>query len=428
MIYKERIADGFLKSRLVNSGAVLIEGPRGCGKATTASQQSASSIMLTDPNHRASYVESAKEKPYTLLKGQTPRLVGEWQTIPDLWKDVKASVKRRTCNGNYILTESQDFDVTAPKKANFEGLGRLRMHPMSLYESGESTGAVSLNDMFDNLKASPDGAKSYLTRHDLAFAACRGGWPAAMNLPDGEKLKVAKEYLARACDEDINKPDNVKRSPQLAYDVVQTYSEHLYTKEQTQNILAEVREKSGYMAYITLKLYMEALQNIFVFEEVPAWRPNVHHWSSMRHRPTRCLSDPSLGAAALNLTPDLLVSDSSKFSSLFKVMCVRDLRVYAQKYGGLVANYEDRFGVYIDAVVYLPTGFYVLVQFATNEQEIERGAKSMLNEYQHIAKHNASHPQEHFRMPAFMMILTPGDMAYTRPDGIRVVPLGCLKD
>ncbi|MGI6223704.1 MAG: ATP-binding protein [Prevotella sp.] len=428
MNYHSRIADALLKERLSNYRAVLIEGPRGSGKSTTAIQQSNSSINLTDPDKRPEILDYADIKNKQLLKGDTPRSLCEWQLVKDLWKNVKASAKRRTENGNYILTESQDFDATAPKLAHFDTLGRLKMYPMSLWESHESSGEISLSTLIDQPNFVVDGIKSKAKLADVIYAACRGGWPEAIDAPEGTQLKVARAYLKRVCEEDISMPDNIKRSPSFARIVMRAYANHVSTKAQINDILADVRDMAGYMAYITLKLYKEALCNIYVLQEVPAWNPSVHHWTSIRHHPTRCFCDPSYAVASLGLSPETLRKDPQMLSQIFKNLCFRDLRAYSQHYDGNVQSYADRFGCNIDAVVELPSGYYALIQCATSPEEIEAGARKLNYEKKHIIKRNLRYPDQHFRLPGLLMVLTPTGKAYTRPDGIRVVPLTCLKD
>ena len=427
MKYNSRISEAFLKERLNNYRAVLIEGPRGCGKATTAIQQSNSSVNLTDPEKRPEILDYADINKQ-LLKGETPRLLCEWQLAEGLWKNVKASAKRRTENGNFILTESQDFDSTAPESAHFDTLGRMKMMPMTLWESGESTGEISLSKLIDEPDMVVDGCKSNASLKDVLFAACRGGWPEAVTAPTGTELEVAQRYMDRVCEEDISMPDGIKRSPSFARIVIQAYANHVGTKAQINSILSDVRDMAGYMAYITLKLYKDALCNIFVFEEVPAWSPSVHHWTSIRHHPTRCFCDPSYLVACMGLTPEDLNNEPAILSQTFKNLCFRDLRVYAQHYNGTVKSYADRFGCTIDAVVELPTGYYALIQCATSSEEIELGAKRLEAERKHIVKHNLRYPDQRNRMPGLMMILTPAGTAYTRKDGIRVVPITCLRD
>ena len=428
MNYHARIADSLLKERLSNYRAVLIEGPRGSGKSTTAMQQSNSFINLADPDKRPDLLDYADIKNSLLLKGETPRSLCEWQLVKDLWKSVKASAKRRTENGNYILTESLDFDATASKQAYFESMGRMKMYPMSLWESGESGGEISLSTLIDQPKFVVDGIRSKYKPADVAYAACRGGWPEAINCPVGAQLKVARDYLERVCEEDISRPDDIRRSPSFAKIVMRAYANHVGTKAHIKDILADVRDMAGYMAYITLKLYKEALCNIFVFQEVPAWNPSVHHWPSIRHHPTRCFCDPSYAIASLGLSPEALWNDPKLTSRVFKNLCIRDLRIYSQHYEGNVMSYADRFGCTIDAVIELPSGYYALVQCATSPEEIEAGARRLNYEKRHIIKRNMRYPDQHFRLPGLMMVITPTGNSYTRPDDIRVVPLTCLRD
>ncbi len=424
MEYKSRIADRLLRDKLEAMGAVLIDGPKACGKTTTAEQQAKSIIYLDDPNRRLQYKQMAQTNIRFLLEGDTPRLIDEWQEIPQFWDAVRFEVDHRDEDGQFMLTGSA---VPADAKdIHHTGTGRygwLTMRPMSLWESGESTGGVSLSDLF----LAPDGieAVNHLTLPMLAFAVCRGGWPKSLQKKtEKAALLQAIEYYKAITNSDISRVDNVRRDPQRAKRIMRSYARHQGAQASIATILADISaNEQDNVSDETIGAYLTALRKIFVIEDMPAWNPNLRSKTSVRTSDTRYYIDPSIGVAALGLGPNDLINDLNTFGLFFETMCIRDLRVYADDLDGSVYHYRDKNGLECDAVIHLRNGSYGLVEIKLGgEKLIEDGARTLM-ELSNIIDTSK------MKAPAFRMVLTGvGDFAYRRPDGVYVVPIGCLKN
>lgn len=436
MKYLKRIADGELALRLEAFGAVQIRGPKWCGKTTTAEQQAGSVIKLQDPDTRAGYLATARTKPSLLLKGATPRLIDEWQDAPVLWDAVRAAVDERGQKGQFILTGSTVIDEKKEKSEEYRrlhtGTGRISpmtMYPMSLYESEESTGEVSLQRLFDDKDYDIDGCHSSMSVENLIFAACRGGWPASLGkMSDKARLFIAKDYLNVICDEDISRIDNIQRKPTLARLILRSYSRNLCTLAKKTKMLADVSAEAESVVMTTFEDYVNALERLYVIEDIDAWCPAIRSATAIRSGKKRCFTDPSIAMAAMGATPATLETDLNTFGFVFECMCLRDMKVYSQALGGKMAYYHDRYGLEADMVLHLDDGRYALIECKLGSRDIDEGAKHLLKLQQLIKENRKDGGKPTLREPDLLIVITGGELAYTREDGVKVIPLGCLKD
>ena len=427
--YHPRLADAQLAFKLQTFGATVIVGPKWCGKSTTAKQQARSSLLLQDPDLRASYLETAAVKPSLLLKGERPRLLDEWQDVPSLWDAVRLTVDEERGQGLFILTGSVSFDPKAVRHSGTGRISRLRMHPMSLFESGESNGAVSLRALFDDPLADIDGIRSSLPLDELVFAACRGGWPAVLDLgTDASRLAIAKDYVANLCETDVSTVDGVQRNPALARAILRSYARNLSTLADATSIRKDVLATMESLSPTTLDSYLNAFRKLFVVEDADAWCPSIRSATAVRAGKKRELADPSIAAAALGLSPAAFATDLKTFGFFFENLVVRDLRVYSSALGGTVSHYRDRYGLEADSVLHLEDGRYALVEVKLGGRKIEEGAAHLVELRNLVRKYNETERQVPLREPDLLLVLTATDMAYTRPDGVKVVPVGCLRD
>lgn len=423
--YKKRIADQILADKLEAMGAVLIEGPKYCGKTTLASQQAKSILYMADPDTKEQNLAMAQTNIKRLLQGEAPRLIDEWQLAPQFWDAVRNEVDKRDEDGQFMLTGSS----VPPRqdKIFHSGAGRmawLKLRTMSLWESGDSSGDVSLAALFKNAD-SVDGVSS-IDIDQLAFLTCRGGWPKA-TLKKSKKaaLQQAKEYYEAVWRYDISRVDDVERDPELTKRLMRSYSRNQGSQASAGTILADIRvNESDELSENTIYSYIKALKKMFVIEDSLAWNPNLRSKTAIRTSDTRYFIDPSIAAAALGLGPDDLINDLNTFGLFFETLCVRDLRVYADALGGTVYHYRDKSNLECDAVVHLENGSYGLIEIKLGGAElIKEGAENL----QVLANKLDT---TRMKAPSFLMVLTGvGDYAYKRPeDGVLVVPVGCLKD
>ena len=421
--YKERIADKSLKRRLQGKGAVLIEGPKWCGKTTTAEQLAESILYMDDPGSIHQNLTLAEIDPKRLLNGKTPRLIDEWQLAPKLWDAVRFEVDHRNDLGQFILTGSSV--PASSEHIHHTGTGRfswLLMRPMSLYESLESTGDVSLSELFN----SPDqiSGENHLDINKLAFVVCRGGWPRATDLKDEIALDQAFDYYDAVVHSDISKVDGVTRNPERVKRLMRSYARNQGSQATNKLLCDDISaNESDNIDTDTVSSYINALKRIFVIEEMEAWNPNLRSKTAIRTSNTRYYIDPSIAAAALGLGPQDLLSDLRTFGLLFETMCIRDLRVFADVLNGNVYHFRDKTDLECDAVIHLRNGSYGLI-------EIKLGGESLIEEgVATLKKLNGKLDTSKMKKPSFLMILTGiGNYAYRRSDGIYVVPIGCLKD
>ena len=433
MKYLRRTADDYLSLLLASSGAVLVEGPKWCGKTTTAEQQARSTIRLQEPDMRDKFQATIAVKPSLLLAGETPRLIDEWQEAPVLWDSVRAMVDRRNEFGQFILTGSNSIDPT--KRAEYirhSGSGRIakmQMLPMSLYESLDSNGRISLKELFDNPCLDVDGITSDMTIEQLVFAACRGGWPASLHAKfDKAKLQVAKNYVRSVCDADMSTVDGVKRNSKVVSTILQSYARNVSTLAKKNVLYKDVNEHLDGISLPTFDAYLDALQRLFVVQDVEAWSPAIRSSSALRRGVKRELVDPSIAVAALGLSPESLCSDMKTFGFLFECMAIRDLKAYTLSLGGRMSYYHDRYDLEADAVLHLDDGRYALIEFKLGSREIDEGAEHLKEIKRLVQEHNRAEQQIKLREPDLLLVITGGEMAYTRPDGVKIVPLACLKD
>ena len=423
--YKHRIMDGLLAKKLQAKGAVLIEGPKWCGKTTTAEEVAASKVLLARTDVKEHFKNLLAIDTDTALSGDVPMLIDEWQTVPKLWDAVRYTVDHRRKMGQFILTGSAVPDKEAEEEREHSGTGRfawLTMRPMSLFESGESNGRVSLAGLF----TAPEKIleRNALKLQNIAFLICRGGWPMAVGLPEEAALEQAFDYYDAVTKEDVTKVDGVKRASERVQRLMRAYARH----QGTQASVATLREdlKNNDTATLdenTIMSYLEALRKIFVVEDMPAWNPNLRSKTAIRSSDTRYFVDPSIATAALGMGPSDLMNDLNTMGFFFEALCVRDLRVFAEALNGKVYHYRDKNGLECDAVVHLRNGQYGLI-------EIKLGGQSLINDGATTLNALASQiDTSRMNAPAFRMILTAtGEYAYRRPeDGIYVVPIGCLK-
>ncbi len=421
--YKKRIADIILQRKLEGKGAVLIEGPKWCGKTTTAEQIANSFLYMNDPKNKNQSITMSEIDPQRLLKGETPRLIDEWQIAPKLWDAVRYEVDHRKELGQFILTGSAVPPDT--KEITHSGTGRfswLTMRPMSLYESGESTGEVSLTELF----TSPSSVSGFTRMNidKLAFVVCRGGWPQAIELRDEIALDQAIDYYDGVVHSDINRADNVQKNPERVKRLMRSLARNQGAQTPNTVICEDIKvndEES--LSEETVATYVCALKKIFVVEDMPAWNPNLRSKTAIRTSDTRYFVDPSIAAAALGIGPDDLIADLKTFGLLFETMAVRDLRVYADALNGEVYHFRDKDGLECDAVIHLRNGSYGLVEIKLGgDKLIEEGVGTLQTLKTKI-------DTTKMKEPSFLMVLTgTGDYAYRRPDGVYVVPISTLKN
>lgn len=417
--------DSLLAKKLQAKGAVLIEGPKWCGKTTTAEEIAVSKVLLAKTDAKEQFKRLLEIDSDTALSGEAPMLIDEWQTVPKLWDAVRYTVDHRRKMGQFILTGSAVPDKDAEKEREHSGTGRfawLTMRPMTLSESGESNDSVSLADLF----AAPEKlfGRNSLKLQDIAFLICRGGWPMAVGLPEEAALEQAFDYYDAVTKEDVTRVDGVKRASERVRRLMRAYARH----QGTQASIATLREdlKNNDIATLdddTIVSYLEALRKIFVVEDMPAWNPNLRSKTAIRTADTRYFVDPSIATAALGMGPADLVNDLNTMGFFFETMCVRDLRVYAEALNGKVYHYRDKSGLECDAVVHLRNGQYGLI-------EIKLGGQSLIDDGVRTLNSLAAQVDtSRMKAPAFKMVLTAtGEYAYRRSeDGIYIVPVGCLK-
>ena len=419
-----------LQERLETFGAVLIEGPKWTGKTTTAEQHAKSFIKLQDPDMADEYLATAAAKPSLLLKGEKPRLIDEWQDAPVIWDAVRTAVdKANGVPGQYILTGSNTVDKAQIRHTGTGRITRMKMYPMSLWESQESSGEVSIRELFDNPKLDIDGVSSKLDVQELIRTACRGGWPATLQMNQKTAMLVAKDYVNSICENDISKVDGKQRNPKIARQIMRSYARNISTLAKKTNILADVTASGDItISMDTYDDYVEALEKLFVIQDIDAWCPAIRSKTALRSAPKRCFIDPSIAAAAMNISAEALETQLKTFGFIFEQMCIRDLKVYTADFNSHTSYYRDRYGLESDLVLHLEDERYALIECKLGSRDIEEGAKHLTEIRRLIKEYNKTERQVPLREPDLLIVLTGGRIAYTRPDGVKVLPLACLKN
>lgn len=429
MEYFKRISDVLLRERLEALGAVLIEGPKWCGKTTTAEQQVKSIIRFQDPDERERYDGIAANRPSLFLKGDTPRLIDEWQDYPVVWDAIRLEVDKRQTPGQFILTGSNVVDQSQIRHSGTGRISRMRMLPMSLWESHESNGEVSLRELFNNPNMDIE-AVSQLSIDDLIYAVCRGGWPAAVIAQNHtHALSVARDYVQSVCDSDISRVDKTQRNPKLAKQILRSYARNISTLAKASVILQDVIASENIeCSRPTFDDYVSALEKLFVIQDIDAWCPAIRSKTAIRSGAKRAFCDPSIAVALLGLTPESMQTEFKTLGFIFEQLCIRDLKAYTSGLYSDVAYYNDRYGLEADVVLHLDDGRYALIECKLGSREIEDGAAHLLELQRLIREHNLVEKQMPIREPDLLIVLTGGQYGYRRQDGVYIIPIGSLKD
>jgi predicted AAA+ superfamily ATPase len=416
--YLSRVCDVELQNALAGMGAVLIEGAKWCGKTSTAANAARSILFMQDPDNARSYQQMADTKPSLLLKGETPRLLDEWQMSPVLWDAVRFEVDKRGLAGQFILTGSA---VPADNVTAHTGTGRfarILMRPMSLYESGESNGSISLADLFDgkhDIESIPD-----LSIEQIAYAICRGGFPASVGKPDKTALRMSIDYVEAIINQDVSQVDGVEKNPNRVRLLLRSLARNIATMASVQTVLKDVEATETSISEKTVSSYYNALRRIFVVEPMPAWSPSLRSKTTIRTSPRHHFVDPSIATAVMRISPEALLRDFEYFGFLFEALCARDIRVYAQHNDGDVFHYRDKSGLEADLLVQLRDGRWGAIEVKLGNKQIEEAAVNLLKLKNRI-------DTDKMREPSFLMVLTGGQYAFRRKDGVLIVPVGCLK-
>lgn len=417
--YLPRICDALLLKKLRHSGAVLVTGPKWCGKTATSSKAAKSAVFMQDPDKGIAYMTAADTKPSLLLNGATPHLIDEWQMAPVLWDAVRFAVDQRQEMGQFILTGSAVPKDNATMHTGTGRISRLAMRTMSLYESMESSGSVSLRDLFAG--TNPVMEPANLTIEQIAFAICRGGWPAAVRMKGLDALELSKDYVDAIIHQDISRIDGVEKNPKRVQLLLRSLARNVATMATNVTILKDIEAEEGSMTAPTLDSYMNALRRIFVVEDQPAWSPSMRSKTAIRTMSKRHFTDPSIATAVLRTSPRGLLEDFNTFGFLFESLCTRDMRIYAQANDGEIFHFRNKNGLEADMIVALNDGRWAAVEVKLGNKQIEEAAE-------HLKQLARNVDAEKMGQPSFLMVLTGGEFAYQRKDGVLVVPISCMKD
>lgn len=418
MAYLKRICDKLLASELKASGAILIEGAKWCGKTSTAQQAARSSLYMQDPDKTSSYLAAADTKPSLLLNGETPKLIDEWQMAPVLWDAVRFEVDKRNKPGQFILTGSAVPSDNLVAHTGTGRISRLLMRPMSLWESGDSNGSISLKELFD--KNTDISATSDLSIEKIAFLICRGGWPASVSQENESALKMATNYVESVINMDVQRVDGVEKNPERVRMLLRSLARNISTMASGQTIMADMESNDIGISEKTLSSYLNALRRIFVIEDTPAWMPSLRSKTAIRTSPKRNFVDPSIATAVMRTNPSGLLNDFETFGFMFESLCTRDMRIYAQANDGAVFHYRDKNELESDMIISLRDGRWAPIEVKLGNKQIDEAAKNLLSLQSKINT-------EKMGKPSFLMVVTGGEFAYRRDDGVLVVPIGCLK-
>lgn len=426
MDYKSRIIDDLLDLKLESFGATLIKGPKGCGKTTSAKQKAKSFLEFQDEEVRDNLLAVAEVAPKKLLTGEKPRLFDEWQDAPKLWGTIRKDIDDTGLNGQYILTGSTSQLPDTPHTGTLR-ISQILMYPMSLYESEESNGEVSLMDLF-NKPDDFDGCESKLTIDELIFAICRGGWPRSLfNKTPRSQLEIAKDLYKQTYSVDISNIDKKKRNARWAQALLQSYSRNICTLAENKTIFGDVKANFD-ISDATLYDYIDALERLYIVEDIDAWCPAIRSKTVVRASKKRNLIDPSIAVAALGLSPEYFNTDFKTLGFLFESLCIRDLKIYSSAFDGKMSYYRDRYGLEADGVLHLNDGRYALIEFKLGSKEIDDGAEHLCKIESLIEEYNQKEKQCKLRLPNLKIVITGTQYGYRRPDGVFVIPIGCLKN
>ena len=422
MKYIKRIIDKEITNKLEITGAVLLKGPKWCGKTTSAKQIAKSYIEMQNPDLQDNYLELASTRPSLLLEGEKPRLIDEWQLAPKLWNAVRYSVDKTGLTNQYILTGSA---TPLEDDSLHSGVGRfsfVTMKPMTLFESGDSNGKISLKDILAG-KRDIDGVQTDLNYEKIAYVLCRGGWPNSLNFDSEKALEIARNYIDVLVNSDISRVDGVKRDPSLARAILKAYARQVSTIDSNKVLYADVKSNYALVSEKTIMDYLNTLKKLFIIEEIDSWNPNIRSKTAIRTAAKKTFVDPSLAVAALGCTPKDIMYDVNTFGLLFENLVDRDLSVYVNSLSGTLKHYRDRYGLECDHVIHFNNGKYALIETKLSGDRIKEAVSHLKTLKNLILEHEPK-----LGKPEFMMVITGTEMAYTEEDGILVVPIGCLKD
>jgi len=417
--YLTRTSDKEIQSALQSSGAILIEGAKWCGKTSSASKVAQSVLYMQDPDKMASYMAMADTKPSLLLKGEIPRLVDEWQMSPILWDAVRFEVDKRNEPGQFILTGSAVPLDNVTAHTGTGRISRILMRPMSLFESLESNGLVSLHALFNG--SQEEGCASDLSIEKIAFALCRGGWPASVQRDQAPALRMARDYVEAVINYDVSRVDNIEKNPERVRLLLRSLARNVATLATLQTIKDDIEATDITVSEKTIALYINALRRIFVIEDLPAWSPSLRSRTAIRTSPKRHFVDPSIATAVLRMNPEGVLNDFKTFGFLFESLCTRDVRIYSQAIDGDVFHYRDKSGLESDLIIKLRDGRWAAVEVKLGNKQVEEAAQNLLTLKSKI-------DAEKMGEPSFLMVLTGGQYAYRRNDGVWIVPIACLKE
>ena len=425
-VYYKRVVDKILDFKLRTFGATNIVGPKWCGKTMTALQKAKSKIMFQNDPDRENLIYTAKINPEILLDGEKPRLIDEWQDAPVIWDAIRCYCDDNSEKGLFILTGSTSCKVQ-PRHSGTGRISTLKMYTMSLYESLESNGTISLKDLFSGTETLKNGCQSTLTLKDIIFAACRGGWPESVKLNDEEaQLEIPKDYFMQIYSRDIFNVDETKRNKETMRAILRSYARNISTLAKNSSILNDVNTTNS-ISLDTLEDYINVLERLYIVEDIYGWCPSIRSKSAMRSGRKREFIDPSIAVAALGGSPQYYLNDLKTFGFIFENLCIRDLKVYSQALGGEISYYHDSLDLEVDCVLHLNDGRYALIECKLGSFEIEDAAKHLNKVEKLIIKNNEKNSRK-IRLPDLKIVLTATNYGYKRDDNVFVIPIGCLKD